>query len=85
MFANISALSSAFIFLPKFAPNYRISHIILLATTSAGCGLSVVMTIWARKENARREAIKPRAAYTDEEMRAQREMGDYATFWRYTT
>ncbi|TID19546.1 putative high-affinity nicotinic acid transporter protein [Venturia nashicola] len=85
MFANVAALSSAFIFLPKFGPHYHTSHAILLATSSTGCALSVFMTTWARRENARREAEKPRAAYTDAEMHAQREMGDDAGFWRYTT
>ncbi|QDS70054.1 hypothetical protein FKW77_004210 [Venturia effusa] len=85
MFANVSALSSAFIFLPRFAPLYRTSFSILLSTTSAGCALSIYMTYWFRRENARREAIKPKATYTEAEMHAQREMGDHAGFWRYTT
>lgn len=85
MLCNIAALASAFIFLPRFAPNYRISHSILLASTSAGCALSVFMTLWVRWENARREAIKPRHTYTDEDMIAEREAGDDAGFWRFTT
>ncbi|KAE9966081.1 hypothetical protein EG327_000233 [Venturia inaequalis] len=85
MFGNMAGLSASFVFMPKFGPHYRVSHAALLATTSTALCLSIFMTIWVRRENARREAVKPRATYTDEEMRAQREMGDDAGFWRYTT
>ncbi len=47
--------------------------------------LCVFMTIYLRRENARREALhKPLAEYTYQEKMTESEMGDNATFFRYT-
>lgn len=47
--------------------------------------LYVFMTIYLRRENARRDARhKPLAEYTYPEKMAESEMGDNATFFRYT-
>lgn len=51
--------------------------------------LTIFMTAYLRKENRRREqwAIdnnRQPENYTEDEKHAEREMGDYATFYRYT-
>lgn len=47
--------------------------------------LSVLMTIYLRRENARRETEhKPLSEYTNEEKMRESESGDNATFFRYT-
>jgi len=47
--------------------------------------LCVFMTIYLRRENARRDReYKPPSEYTAEEKALEREKGDNATFFRYT-
>jgi hypothetical protein len=47
--------------------------------------LSVYMTLYLRRENARRDREhKPPSEYTEEERVMEREKGDDATFFRYT-
>lgn len=49
------------------------------------CILSIFMTWYLRKENARRDAVhKAPSEYSREEMVLEREKGDNATFFRYT-
>lgn len=64
-------------------------HTTLACTVSMSFLLTVFMSIYLRKENARREqwAVennKQLDQYTDDEKDAEREKGDYATFYRYT-
>jgi len=84
MFSNIAAMTSGFVYLPRFGPSFRIGHSVLLATTAMSCSLALFMTMWLGRENRRREMIKPAALYTDEEKIKERDMGDYASFYRYT-
>lgn len=42
------------------------------------------MTIFYRRENARRDAILADGGYTDEQKVEEREKGDDAMFYRYT-
>ena len=51
--------------------------------------LTILMSWYLRRENARRDALaisnnKLPEQYTEEERFAEREKGDYATFFRYT-
>lgn len=47
--------------------------------------LCIFMTLYLRRENARRDReYKAPADYTEEEKIAERESGDNATFFRYT-
>jgi hypothetical protein len=84
MFSNLAAMTSGFVYLPKFAPGYRTGHSVLLGSTAMSVVLALFMTVYFGRENTRREAIKPAALYTDEEKVKEREMGDDASFYRYT-
>jgi hypothetical protein len=47
--------------------------------------LQIFMTIYLRRENARRDADhKPLDQYSEQDKAAEREKGDNATFFRYT-
>lgn len=47
--------------------------------------LQIFMTIYLRRENARRDAeYKSPDQYTPQDRHAEREKGDNATFFRYT-
>lgn len=47
--------------------------------------LCIIMTIYLRRENARRDReYKAPSEYTEAEKEAEREKGDNASFFRYT-
>jgi len=83
-FANLGGASSAFIFLPKDGPQYGQGHTILLGLQAMSISLAIIMTLFLRWENKRRDSIKLVSEYTQEEMMAERLKGDYASFFRYT-
>jgi hypothetical protein len=63
-------------------------HCILIAMISMSFILTAFMTIYLRRENARRDAIFSqqnisREDYSDEMKWEEREKGDYASFYRY--
>lgn len=84
-FGNLGGAIAAYCFLPKYAPRFIVGHVILVAFLSMSFVLSSFMTIYLRRENARRDATyRPLEQYTDAEKDAEREKGDNATFYRYT-
>jgi hypothetical protein len=84
-FGNMGGAIAAYIYQSKFAPQYLPGHGTLIGTLSMSTILCIIMTIYLRRENARREAeYKKPEEYTDEEKKAEREKGDHATFFRYT-
>jgi hypothetical protein len=84
MIGNLGALTSSFIYLPRFAPDYRVGHTILLCSITTSLIMASILTVWFRRENARREKLKPAALFTKEEKMEDRALGDYARFFRYT-
>lgn len=84
-FGNLGGAMAAFIYLPRDAPKFITGHSILIGMISMSVILSAFMTAYLRRENARRDReFKDPALYTTEEMDAEREKGDYASFFRYT-
>lgn len=68
------------------APRYLAGHLTLLGLTGMSCALSLGMSRYLARENARRDAAyKAPAAYSPEEMAREADRGDDATFFRYTT
>jgi len=84
-FGNLGGVMSSYLFLTKHKPRYFSGFGVLLAFQVAAVVLSVIMHIYLRRENARRDReYKPPSEYTEAEKLAEREKGDYATFFRYT-
>ncbi|KAK0702572.1 major facilitator superfamily domain-containing protein [Apiosordaria backusii] len=84
-FGNLGGTISAYLFLTKDRPRYYPGFATLLACQAMAAVLSILMTIYLRRENARRDReYKPPSEYTEEERVAEREKGDNATFFRYT-
>jgi MFS family permease len=85
-FGNLGGAIAAYIYQAKFGPRYIEGHLILVGTLSMSTVLSTFMTIYLRRENARRdrESSKAPEQYTVEEKELERERGDDATFFRYT-
>lgn len=84
-FGNMGGLIAAFLFQAKDKPTYIPGHSTLLGFQAMACVLSIFMTIYLRRENARRDAnYKAPSMYSEEEKVAERAKGDNATFFRYT-
>jgi hypothetical protein len=84
-FGNLGGTMSAYLFLARDKPRYYPGFGALLALHVMALILSIIMTIYLRRENARRDRLyKPPSEYTEEEKLAEREKGDLATFFRYT-
>lgn len=84
-FGNLGGAISGFVFRKDDAPHYRSGHGTLLGTTAMSCILSIFMTIWLRRENARRDlANKAPHEYTRAEKQMESDRGDDATFFRFT-
>jgi hypothetical protein len=84
-FGNLGGTLSAYLFISRDGPRFYSGFATLLAFQAVAAILSLVMTIYLRRENARRDAAhKAPSEYTEEERHAEREKGDNATFFRYT-
>ncbi|CZT49487.1 related to allantoate permease [Rhynchosporium secalis] len=88
-FGNLGGAISAYCFLPKYSPRFIPGHVTLASTVAMSFVLTAFMTVYLRRENARRnqwaiENNRQPEDYTEEEKTAEREMGDNATFYRYT-
>ena len=84
-FGNLGGTIAGFIYLPKDSPHFRQGHGILIGMITMSTCLSTFMTIYLRRENARRDREgKAPDSYNDDEKSAERTKGDNATFFRYT-
>jgi sugar phosphate permease len=88
-FGNLGGAISAFCFLPQYSPRFIPGHVTLASTVSMSAILTLIMSFYLRRENARRDAwavennMLPEN-YTEDQKFAEREKGDNATFYRYT-
>jgi len=88
-FGNLGGAIAAFTYRVKEKPHYHSGHGTLLATITMSMCLCTFMTFYLRHENARRDKLlaeqgRTLADFTDAEKEAEREKGDYASFFRYT-
>lgn len=83
-FGNLGGIIAAYIYRPADSPRYLSGHGTLIGLITMSTCLSIFMTLYLRRENKRRDAVKPVEAYTEAERVAERERGDYASFFRYT-
>ncbi|RYP92440.1 hypothetical protein DL770_001457 [Monosporascus sp. CRB-9-2] len=84
-FGNLGGAISGFLYQAKHRPEYYPGHGTLIATLSMSLILCTIMTLYLRRENARRDSLyKAPSEYTAQEKWEEREKGDYATFFRYT-
>ncbi|TDZ28751.1 putative transporter [Colletotrichum spinosum] len=84
-FGNLGGAIAGFLYQAKDKPHYYPGHGTLLSTLTMSMCLSTFMTIYLRRENARRDReYKDPSQYTAEEKAAERHKGDNATFFHYT-
>ena len=82
---NLVATIPSYLYPAKDAPRFIPASSTLIATLSMSTVLAIIMTVYFRRENARRDRDhKPPDEYTDEERLAEHMMGDKATFFRFT-
>ncbi|KAM5357724.1 hypothetical protein ACJZ2D_015971 [Fusarium nematophilum] len=82
---NLGGVIAAYLFLAKDAPRYYPGFGALLGLQIMALVLAIWMTIYLRRENARRDSsYKPPSEHNEAERTAEREKGDSATFFRYT-
>lgn len=85
MVGNFGGVLSAYIYLSKDAPRFVHGHAILIGTVGMSTLISAFMTLYYRRENARRDRVYKRPEeYSEEERVAEREKGDGASYFRYT-
>jgi len=81
---NLGGIVASYLYLPKYAPLYRPGYGSSIALNGMSCVLSIVMSIYLRRENSRRDAANKRPEeYTTEEMMSERTLGDNASYFRY--
>jgi hypothetical protein len=84
-FGNLGGVIAGFMYRTKDSPMYYSGHGTLIALEVMSTVLCIIMTIYLRRENARRDGEhKSPSEYSVEEKALEREMGDDATFFRYT-
>lgn len=84
-FGNMGGMIAAYLYQAKDRPAYHPGHGTLLGFQAMSCCLSLFMTLYLRRENARRDREhKAPETYTEAERVTERERGDLATFFRYT-
>jgi len=96
-FGNLGGVLSSFAYRGTEGPRYYTGHGLLIGTTAMSTILGVIMHIYLRRENARRDdelrqrfgvthdgPVDPSDYYTEEMREAEREKGDNASFFRYT-
>ncbi|KAJ3576510.1 hypothetical protein NP233_g372 [Leucocoprinus birnbaumii] len=87
---SLSGMISGFSFRPSDAPRYFAGYSLLIGTVTMSTVLSLIMHIYLTRENGRRNAAMAVRGltlddYTEEMKYHEREKGDYASFFRYTT
>lgn len=85
-FGNLGGAVASYIYRSTDAPHYHVGHGTLIGCITMSMILSTMMTIYLRRENARRdqEYAKRPEDYAEYEKTAERDKGDNATFFRYT-
>lgn len=82
---NLGGAIAGFIYLSKDSPKFTNGHAILIGMISMSVCLQIFMTLYLRRENARRDReYKAPSEYSAQDRFAEREKGDNATFFRYT-
>ena len=85
MVGNLGGILASFVFLATDGPRYIKGYSILIGIMSMSASVCTFMTLYYRRENARRDKkYKPLEEYTTAEKALEREKGDDATFFRFT-
>ncbi|KAI1075323.1 high-affinity nicotinic acid transporter [Whalleya microplaca] len=87
MGGNCGGIIASYVYLTRDGPRYITGHSILIGFIGMAFFLTLFMTTWCRRENARRDSIMremgPREL-TEEQKLLEKELADDASWFRYT-
>jgi len=86
MGGNCGGIIASYIYLTRDSPRFIPGHMILVGFIIMAMCLTTFMTIWCRRENARRDALGGNALpheLTEEEKMMEREQADSVVWFRY--
>lgn len=86
MGGNCGGIVASYVYLSRDGPRFVTGHSILIGFVSMAFFLTSFMSLWCRRENARRDAAASRSQgeLTEEQKAMEREMADDAPWFRYT-
>ncbi|KAH7024886.1 high-affinity nicotinic acid transporter [Microdochium trichocladiopsis] len=87
MGGNCGGIIASYVYLSRDGPRYITGHSILIGFISMAFFLTLFMTVWVRRENARRDKIANEAGVqelTEEQKLNERELADNVPWFRYT-
>ncbi|KAG9074093.1 hypothetical protein FS749_014389 [Ceratobasidium sp. UAMH 11750] len=83
-FGNFGGLIASYTYIASNAPRYYSGHGTLLAILAMGAIIALIMHIYCRCENMRRDKVyKSPELYTQQEKAAESRRGDRASFFRF--
>ncbi|GAB1526069.1 hypothetical protein RhiTH_009235 [Rhizoctonia solani] len=83
-FGNLGGLVASYTYISRNAPRYYSGHGTLIGVLALGAITALVVHIYCRLENKRRDrAYKAPELYTEEELKSESRKGDSATFFRF--
>ncbi|KAK8021586.1 hypothetical protein PG990_006724 [Apiospora arundinis] len=87
MGGNCGGIIASYVYLTRDGPRYITGHSILIGFVCMAFFLTLFMTIWCRRENARRDAMAQQQGsqeLTEEQRKLERELADNVPWFRYT-
>ncbi|KEP54687.1 high-affinity nicotinic acid transporter [Rhizoctonia solani 123E] len=83
-FGNLGGLIASYTYISKNSPRYYSGHGTLIGVLALGAVVSLIVHIFCRRENKRRDrAYKAPELYTEDELKSESRKGDSATFFRF--
>ncbi|KLU81095.1 high-affinity nicotinic acid transporter [Magnaporthiopsis poae ATCC 64411] len=87
MGGNCGGIIASYVYLTRDGPRFIIGHSILIGFISMAFFLSGFMSMWCKRENARRDGLSPELKVdelTEEQKGMERELADSVPWFRYT-
>ncbi|KAI1763072.1 MFS general substrate transporter [Hypoxylon sp. FL1150] len=87
MGGNCGGIIASYVYLNRDAPRYVVGHSILIGFIGMAFVLTLFMTIWCRRENARRDVLAKETVgkvLSSEQKTLERELADDVLWFRYT-
>ncbi|KAK6078421.1 high-affinity nicotinic acid transporter [Seiridium cupressi] len=86
MGGNCGGIIASYVYLTRDGPRFITGHCILIGFVCMAFGLTLFMTIWCRRENARRDVLTREQGVlelSDDQKALERELADKAPWFRY--
>ncbi len=88
MGGNCGGIVASYVYLTRDGPRYITGHSILIGFVGMAFFLTSFMTLWCRRENARRDAVSKSSnassELTEEQKALEQELADDVPWFRYT-